>query len=145
MNNLDERVKRIKSDVLSLKSGSDTTGDSATAYQEIYALGDYPRDSYTNHYVWDFYFEPVSNVENFILTPITTECYGYYSDSYGTDFYSTFSRVSGCPDMNNPLHIIVILNYLPSDRYTVKGSNLLTVTANAPFILKSSEKRTITG
>lgn len=144
MEDLSDRVANLKKDLVELKAVAKTTGDSATAYQESYDLGTYPRDSYTTYYVWDFYFAPEANVDNFVLCPMVTECWGYYSDSYGTDIYPTFSRVDGGPDFDDPNHIIISISYLPSSGYTVYGSITLTVMANAPFSLISSSKVTKT-
>ena len=143
MDNLENKVRKLKRDILQLKSGADTTGDSASAYQQMYDLGEYPRDTFSNYFLWDFYFEPTSNVENFVLMPVVTECWGYYEDSYGRDVYPSFSRAIASVDIDNPLHISVILEYLPSSGYVVNGQNILTVTANSTFILKSSSKQVL--
>lgn len=144
MENLSEKIGRLKRDVIELKSIANTTGDSAVAYQESYDLGSYPRNNYQEYYVWDFYFAPKANAENFILCPLITECWGYYSDSYGKNLYPTFSRCNGGPDINNPNHIIIAISYLPASGYTVNGNITLTVAANAPFELISSSKQTKT-
>lgn len=140
MESLEKRVAKIKKSMVELKALSNTTGDSATAYREVYDLGEYPRDNYQHYYVWDFYFEPVANVENFTLMPSITECWGYYNDAYGSDFYASFNRVYGGQDISDPLHVMVVIHYLPSSGYTVNGNNTLVVTANSKFVLKSSTK-----
>ena len=136
MSNLIKRIDNLEKQILELKTNTDTVGDSATAYRKTYDLGDYPRDNYNHYFVWDFYFEPIANVENFTIMPIVSECWGYFENEPTTSFY----RCSGGPDINDPTHIMVMMEYLPSSGYTVKGSNTLTVTANVDFVLKSSNK-----
>ena len=141
MDTFGQRITNLKKELIALKNSSASSGDSASMYYQFYNLGEYPRDNFDVYYLWHFYFEPLKNNDDFCLMPTAFGQYGYYTDYWGTrEVELELSRAWEAIDIENPNHIMVALEYLTRSGYELKGSNILCVSSNTPFVLKESYK-----
>lgn len=141
---MEKEIEQIKKDLIALKAQNRTVGDSATAYQKTLALGSNPTDSSNNMYRWDIYLEPLANQENAIFSPNLET--GYYVWHWGGGYSTVYvdnSFSQSMIDVNDPNHIVVFLTYYNPSEITYYGTNILVITANVPFEIKSSTKTTV--
>lgn len=138
-NSLANDVKRLKNDILKMKTVSNSTGDSATAYQKYLHLGDFPQD-YNQWYRWDIYVEPQKKLEETIITPNFLIGYVISDFGLGKDVEIPTWLAHAEVDIINEKHIVVGMFYLHHDIYTYYGTNVLSLTSNAPFEIVSATK-----